>query len=540
MKSATLEQTFNGSRQQSSRTELVLALILGLLSAGLFTIPELAGYHRGATDDLVYLGFLRADDYHRYGSFMEQAKREHRLLFLDHSAVEPQTPRILAIYFWVLGVIARGLGLTTSKVWIVSRFVVSPFLFLAVTGFLRRLFPQNVRLRHATLGMIAAASGIELLLVPLYEAPRLKNYWMDGFSTFQLHHNPLKVVAVGVGVLLLSNLLSYFRQPSAKSICLSCWWFLLLWALHPNTAMVHYFTLGLLPLGLVRLANRNLLLLQWLRFMAPHAIPAALLGWFIYWMNSDPIVAHIIKCYQVSAWESLLLYPIRYGLVLLLGVIGVYFSLKSRSAASAVLVLWLAVAVGFSLAKPLTGLLFQHNVHLPLAIVAMVGLNQLPVSPRIKRLVYWASIGIGCITNLAIVGQVTMQTRQDVWPTSLYLRPAEYSALHKLGQVAKGNVLANRDIGNKVGYLSLQNAFLGHWGTTPYRGRKEQEFQDFWLPETPLVRKISILHTYTIRYILYTERERALGFPDPRLPIRKIFTQELVEIYEVIQEPSVP
>ncbi|MBN2055114.1 hypothetical protein JW905_09335 [bacterium] len=523
-----------------ARRHYIWALMAGLISAALFTLPPLAGYRSAARDNKVFLGFIRSDDYHRYGSFMEQARREHRFLFLDHSALGPQDPRILAIVFWGLGRAAALLGQSSATMWLLFRFTASPLLFLSLVYFMQRAFPDDPIMATRVLWLATVSTGLDYLLAPLLVIPRLKNFWMDGFSTFHLHHNPLKVLAMALLLLFLAQVLDTHRRgvTIARTIT-SCFLFAALWAVHPNTAIVAYCSFGLLPLALlVTPAAQRHSRSDYLRFFLPHAVPALVIGSFILWMRRDPVVAHIISCYQVSAREPFINYPIRYGLLILPAAAALVHWARRRSTAGLLVAGWLLVGVITSNLRILTGLLFQHTIHLPLVIAAAAGIPLVLPRRRIRTAVLViCGLYFAAIQSFSLV-QICRQTVGDVWPTSLYASRDEMAALEYLGRCAPGNVLVNRNLGNKVGFVSLQNSFLGHWGTTPERGRKEREFARFIDPLTTLQWKERLLDRYGIRYILYSRTEMLVAEPDPRLPTKRIFSSGQTEIFEVDRQAS--
>jgi hypothetical protein len=134
--------------------------------------------------------------------------------------------------------------------------------------------------------------------------------------------------------------------------------------------------------------------------------------------------------------------------------------------------------------------------------------------------------------NLEVMRKICRQTADDVWPTSLYASNQEIKLMKILRQFPAGNVLVNRDTGNKIGWLGMHNVFLGHWGTTPDKGLKQRALEAFYNPGTATDQRISLLKKYNIRYIWYGQRERKLGPWDSVLPVRLIAREDNTFLFE--------
>ncbi|MBN1355938.1 hypothetical protein JXA40_06655 [bacterium] len=527
-----VKQSNRKIRMMSSRIRIVTALLI----PALWCLPVVTGYLSSVEPDRVFLGWMRSDDFHRYGSFIEQTARLQRVLYMDYSTVEHQSPRMIALYFTVLGWIKRLTGCAAQDLWLWSRLAVGAVFILTLYRILSvNLKPDNTRI-VTTFLLILTSCGWEWLTRPSgIQLPRWNNFWMDGFSTFNSFHNPLKIAGIALGLMFFQLHLQYERKGTARSWLPCALMFLILWGVHPNSAVPVYcglVVLAALPAGRAAPAG---LRRRWLRIL-PYFAPAAVVMAYIVWMNTDPMTSHIIRQYRIPfSSEPLRTYIFRYGFILPFGIWGIFSAIWRRNPFEYLMIGWLGGAVFFSLYPYMTGLLYQHMVHLPLAFFAAE-----PLSAIFKKTGSVSRLGlIGLLAGTFLMGdaavliQASRQTREDVWPTSLYASRFELNAMDFLRDLPQGNVLVNRDTGNKIGWLSLKNVFLGHWGTTPDKGRKTRELRMFYDRGTTPSDRIKILNRYRILYIWYGPREKDLGPLDAALPLELIYRNRDVDLYRI-------
>jgi len=486
-----------------------------------------------------FLGWIRSDDFHRYGSFIDQTRYENRFLYWDYSATEPQSPRMIASYFFVLGLLGKLTGLPAQHLWFASALVVSWLFILILYKFLSIFaVSTNRKLIVPALGLILFSGGLEFFSQQAgVKFPRPKNFWMDGFSTFCSFHNPLKIAGIGSVLLMLLFWKTYHDSGKRLYAVATAVMIAAAWSIHPNSAIPGY--VGLLAGILSRMKSEQRAWFNPKKIVdiIPLVISLAMVGLYVVWMKTDQTTANIIRQYQISFLvEPFRFYPIRYGVILPLGIIGLVRSIRKADSLVIMLIGWWIGAEAFAHFSGMSGLLFQHMVHLPMACFAAICLHDLlkHATPNRKRAVWVFLFITFSVQNVWIISKVIQQTRNDVWPTSLYWTPGEISASTILREYPKGNVLTSRASGNKVGWLSLKTVFLGHWGTTPQKGLKEKELKQFFNQDTPTSWRREFLNRYDIRYVWYGPEEKKLGEIDVNLPIEGRIDNSFVTVYEVI------
>ena len=518
-------------------------LLIGFLIANSWLLPTIVGYLSQQPPDSVFLGWIRSDDYHRYGSFIEQTAREGSFLYEDHSTTEVQSPRMIAIYFTVLGFMARWFRLPSEVTWQISYICVSLLFLIILKRFLGHTF-RDRKTQLLAYYLVLCGSGLEwLMTLTRIDLPRPRNFWMDGFSTFTSFHNPLKIAGVALTILMVD---SASRMMECKRWLRQAGWLsaliLVNWMVHPNSAIVAYAAISCIiffPFRATDAADSSTLT-RWLetwRRAGLLLIPYLIIFGYVQWMQTDPMTANIIRQYHVPhSSEALRMYPIRYAWLLPLGVWGVIIAIRHGSIRERLLAAWVAGALFFSLYPGMTGLLFQHMLHLPLAVLATRPLKNLMSvfsSPVPRVLIATIVLGTGVLNDGYALTKATIQTRENVWPTSLYASESELAMMRILSGLPRGIVLVNRDTGNKIGWKALQNVYLGHWGTTPQKGEKENKLKRFYDPIVDSDYKLDLLKQYHIRYIWYGPREMALG-PMPELPdctlVRRVGNISLYEV----------
>ncbi|MCD4653245.1 hypothetical protein K8T06_04860 [bacterium] len=482
-----------------------------------------------------FLGWMRSDDFHRYGSFIDQTRYRNSIVYCDFSAVEPQSPRMIAVYFTLLGLIGKLTGLSAESLWFFSRIIVS-WLFVGVLILFIKRWKPDKNIANSALFLVVFSSGIEYLaFINGIQFPRIKNYWMDGFSTFCSFHNPLKMAGITCVLILFLNLDSYLKNRGMIHLFSAAFMIILLWLIHPNSAIAGYTGVMalaiLLPVGNFSLSKY---IKCWLHLL-PLIIPIAMIGLYILWMKTDATTANIIRQYSIKfLTEPYRYYPLRYGLILPLGIMGFAWSYKDRSHLDVMLFGLLLGGEYFAHFAGMSGLLFQHMIHLPLALFAAVALHRFIQNKKASgRYIFGFLILLFLLQNTHVILKVMDQTKRDVWPTSLYLTRGEIQAAKAFRKLYVGHVLVTRDSGNKVAWLSLHHVFLGHWGTTPQKGRKERLVKTFFDMNIDLATKRKILSEYDLKYIWYGPREKQLGRVDHRLKATPVFQNEIVTVFRI-------
>ncbi len=360
----------------------VLFLLL-MLAPILWSIPTYIGYlssDQGGNEDRVFLGWIRADDYHRYGSFIDQTRYQNRFIYWDYSAIEPQSPRMIAIYFFCLGIIGKWTNWPAEHLWLGSLYLSGAWLIFVLIKFLNGWKNDHKFTVIASL-LVIFSGGIEWFARFVNIGfPREKNFWMDGFSTFCTFHNPLKIAGIALVVMLLSTWRDYLSSGKRKYLFFTGFLIIMLWAVHPNSAIPGYF--ALLATGCIRSEGNKERWPNWDNFikLMPLLFPMALIGFYILWMKSDQTTANIIRQYSIRDMvEPFRYYPIRYGLLLPLGIMGIMAFRRLNDSTAVMLAGWWIGAELFSHYSGMSGLLFQHMVHLPMAVFAADALTKIRV-----------------------------------------------------------------------------------------------------------------------------------------------------------------
>jgi hypothetical protein len=517
-----------------------LAVLLSLL----WSLPVFYGYRDTPADNEMspqFLGWIRSDDFHRYGSFIDQTRYQNRLIYMDYSAVEPQSPRMIAAYFSVLGLVGKALPLPAQTLWLFSSWVISFVFVFALSSVLVKWASNSRQVCFAML-LIMFSGGLEVLAHSLGMAiPREKNFWMDGFSTFCTFHNPLKIAGITCVLSMMYFWQLWLEKKRLTHLIIVSALVLFSWAIHPNSAIPGYVALVITVFCASKYMHKPR---QWQMFFSvysPLLISFTAILLYIIWMRTDVTTANIIKQYHIP-WlvEPFRFYPVRYGVMLPLGIVGLCCCIRRCRLTDVMFAGWWLGAELFAHFSNMSGLLFQHMVHLPMAVFAAWTLEKITaVSPKIK----WALLaGLFCVfafQNGYILQKVIRQTRQDVWPTSLYWTMGEIRAAEELRNYPQGNVLVSRNAGNKVAWLALKPVFLGHWGTTPSRHEKEQEIVSFFNPNTSFLWRQELLKRYDIDYIWYGPDEQLSGVIESRSFLEEIIKNKAVTVYRVLRISAV-
>ncbi len=521
--------------EKISRYNLVI-IAVALIIPTLMSIPVLTGYLATRGTDKVFLGFIRPDDFHRYASFMKQAAGDGVFLFDEFSSVEGQGERIPALFFTIMGRISGITGIPEALLWMISRTILGACLLGMVFLLARRLFARE-RTARLVLLLAAFSGGFQWIFLTFFRhagegavIPRAQQWWMDGMSTFEVMHNPLKVAGLLGMVIFLWTALTYRRTGRIRYGALTAVLMFLTWLLHPMTAVVGFAALFIMPvIAMAGNPSRRTLSVEIPRLL-PLVVPVTIAVVMVGWMRMDPGSAHTISAHRLVLGPlSIPGYFVHYGAVLPLGILGMWRVCSIKNPGWELLPAWIIAAVSAQQNPWVEPLLFQHTLHIPLCFLAAPGieyiLDRLSTKNILQRGFIMLLAGLFAVQMVFDVAAISRQTVNDVWPSSLYMDRDDWALCRHLENLPDGNVLATADTGNKIAWLSQKRVLLGHWGTTPDKETKQHDLAMFFSPDTTVRQKKTILKRYHIAYVFYGKREQQMGSLDEAL--------DLIELYRV-------
>lgn len=465
-----------------------------------------------------YSGLLTNPDEHNvYLAYMKQAV-EGRWLLLDPFTSEPQSGRVLNVFFLKLGLLCRVTGLPLPIMYHLARVVCGWMLLLAVYCLAAQALPE-IRYRRLALWLLAFASGfgwryhagpgqphpidfgpglvmpeaitfLSLLLNPLFCAAVLLMIAAIGFGAHAISSGKmLSAIFAGIAALMLGNIHTYDLAPVAVVLAL----YALTLLLQKRLTVRGFFAAGIIILT---------------------AVPS--LAYQLWLMRiGDVTMANKLESAVESPAPRFL--ALGLGLPLLLGLVGAVRTARRGSSEGArLLAIWLIT--GFALVyAPLP---FQRKLAQGLQIPAVI-LAMAAVAPFLARLGPRWRLGALALVLVTVPSNALFVTRamQDLATNNrayisnlmppLYLRADQRRALGWLDEHAgyQDIVLCNSFLGSYAPSLSGVRVYAGHWDETIDFPGKVRDYRDFLHAETPDTFRHALLAETGITYLI---RDRSI------------------------------
>lgn len=515
------------------------AIIFALIASLLMSIPTLTGYWASQKPERVFLGYPFVDDFNQYASFIRQTSQEGNFLYENRYTTEEQEGRFLCLYFSFLGIFVKVSGFPIRIAWALAAFGVGVAFLLCSWALARAIFKDEEKAFWAY-GLLCFSSGLgwaTRLLSKLWTLPFLQASQMNDdiarhflFSTFGSLYNPLWYSAYLALVLMILFLLKAEERGKKSFILYAAVLLSLIWAIHSYTACVASTLIAFLvvmPLLLEWNWHRFMARLRLVALLALFLLPVAM---YFLWAKQDRVFSMAAAS---SLWwnphMALKYYPIGYGLLLPLGLIGIYSLYKGGGPGGDALFSWLLAGMLWSHIPWLAGWKFQYTLHLPLAFLSGEGLFYLMKPIKKKRWVFFSLALLFCSLSSGIMLYTFSQSvaRRD----ALYLSQGEIEAMEFLNTLPKGHVLAQYRQANAIPSLSHQKVFMGHWFLTIAFQDKEKEALYFFSPFSSAHWRANFLISRGIDYLFISKNQKASLLHG--LPVRKRYENSSVEIYEV-------
>jgi len=527
---------------------LVIAFLVPLLNV----IPTIDGYLKASSPDRVFLGFrFMAGDHFQYGSLVRQAADEGRFFMENRYTTEPQRPSYIFLYFWLVGMLCRFTGLSLPAMWEVLRVVIGGG-FLIGAWFFTKLYFASERERLLAYVLIAFSGGIGWLTALLppgaLARPGLPgvtdpfNYQWN-WSTFGTMATPFWLIPSGL--LLVAGILLTKDPPISRA---AGWAIglvvpLLIWFVHPHTGNAAYVTFGLYMLAPAVGALWRIEAVPWgkLRERAMSILPFILsfivVVIYLRWaMQDDVFKENSRHSADWSAYYSIFLYPLSYGVVLGLALFGVRWCGRFAERPRHFLLAWLAATIPLSTNPYYAGVKYQYLVHLPLALFAAHGILELRRrSDRARTLTSgFGGVVLGGLLFLNAPLILLKDLPRTASETDIYASQAEIDAARFLDSQPEGSILCMSRSGNYLAWLSRKKVYEGHWLLTIDRANKDREVRAFFTPKVAPDLKRGFLRENNLRYVYLGTEEKKLGaVVDPSLGLENIYDKEGVTIYRV-------
>jgi hypothetical protein len=521
---------------QITRRELLQVLGIAAIVLAVSSLPYVAGY-LSATPDTRFAGFvIDLDDGCSHLAKMQQGAWDgwvYRILFTP----EEHPGAYLNTFYIALGKLSAWLGLPLMVTYQSARLVAGLAMLVMAYLFIS-IFLETREGRLTAYLLVCFSSGLGWLELLLTQSSAFlgmspMDFWlMEAYTFFTLLTFPHGSAAVA---LLLAFFLLAWRYLTTFQFHTLLWSILTLLGLcviHPFMALVVDATLGVywvLLLVIRRRAPRR----EFMAIVTWGLTPLPLIAYYLWAFATDPVFRYW-SAQNILPSPPLVHLILGYGLVLLLAICGIIRVLRERNERRLLLVAWASSALLLVYAPMSLQRRMVEGVHVPLCILATIGLLELLLPPLLAsdwltRFARWRGYQREGLRRLLIFSIIA-----TTLPSSLYLlasatsvaldhEPALFYDLHEAEAIdwlkdhtqRTDTVLASYDMGRLIPALAGNRVFMGHIIETVEVERKKELTTSFFQADTSDAFRQALLAEYGIRYVFFGPRERRLGDFDP-------------------------
>ena len=484
------------------------------------------GARHQARDFAVYMATARY-----YGETGERAAPN---LFVT----EAQDGRMIMSYLWVVGQFSEKTGLSLVWSWRILGVMSCWFFFILAWLLANKLLPDERTTGLAFL-LVCFSGGLEWLVFGLnagvapslgVDSKALIEFW--NWSSIGSAQIPMWCAghALLVGALMLYiNPKDQSAEPNPLRPLLMAMLLVACFFVHPYTGITAFAVIGLFTLWNMTAKVFNG---KRLPVMAPEnaivgmIMAASTVGSIMYWARQDPVYAKTMA--MSSQWRptyDLSWWPLMYGLPFGLALYGI----RKKQEAMTIPIIWLMTVLILSRLTLWPGVKFQFLAHLPLCLLAALGLKTMNMSTWSKT----TKVGLLILLFTATPINLMRSVAQAKDAPASYVPQAQLRLLEKLNELPEGGVMTSYQGGQLIPWKSGKRVFLGHWFMSYSFQERSKAMFYFWDEETPLEEKKKFIRAQGIRYLVVDPWTKEMGSVPEGLKAIKRFDNPFGEIWEI-------
>lgn len=524
------------------RGEWRWVIVVAVLVVAASTLPYLGGF-LAQTPDWTFGGCLMDQvDYHSHLAKMWQGYRgswRYQLLF----TTESHRGAYLQLCYVALGHLARLTGMSLPLVYQLARVGFGFVMLLAIYRFIA-LFVAPLRTRRLAFLLATTASGLGWLTEILAPTPAAgvspMEFWLlDAYTYLAVlvvpHFSAAIALLLGIYILLLRRP----EGPTFREAGLAILSSVALGLIHPY-ALLLADAVPALYWATVWLRSWQV---NWRGLAAVLGMGVAQLPVLIYdlWVFRQPVFAGW-SAQNVTLSPPLHVYLWGYGLLMVLGAVGVVACVRRGTPGLAFPVIWIVLVAILAHLPWNLQRRFLEGVQVPLGLLAGVGLAEVLIpetrgrkSDRLRWLSMALLVALMSMSNLYLtLGHTLAAAARSpalFWPASTI------AAVDWLGKNSQPEdvILSGFEVGNLIPGRIGRRVVLGHWmETVNYEEKAGLVSRFFDAAASPEERPGLLLH-HGVGYVFYGPGERALGSFDPGSAdyLKPVFAREPIRIYRV-------
>jgi hypothetical protein len=465
-----------------------------------------------------------------YYAKMQQGARGDWLFHLAFTP-EPHDGALIFTFYLALGQLSATLDLPIPVVYHLARALAGLLLLIVAYHFIARFF-DRVTTRRAAFLLLGFSAGLGWLLAPL--GLITADLWVaEGFTFLSILANPHFPLSISLMLLIFLSALDLGERPLRIPRLLGAAGLgLLLAVIQPFAVPIVLVVLGVY-LVIIAWRNRRL---PWSEIATAGAVAAGsapIMFYDLYVYNTNPALA---------AWSAQNLtpslppwdYALGYGLILLLALGGIAVAVRRRECPDLFLLAWVGSVVVLLYVPFALQRRFITGLHVPLTLLAALGLEQI-LLPRVKSrrraLATGLIVGLTALTNLFVPLVSVVGVSQGRQPLVMTGDQAAASAWLSDNTAWTDTVLAPPEAGQFIPAWAGNRVVYGHPFETIDAETKEAEATRFFSPEASTAERRDLLDRYGVRYVLALAAEPDLS--PLALGLTSVWSSNEAVIYQV-------
>jgi hypothetical protein len=527
---------------QVQRSEWHWIIIVAGLVVAASTLPYLAGI-LAQTPEWIFRGSIMDQvDYHSHLAKMWQGYRgswQYHLLFTS----EPHEGVYVQLFYVALGHVARLADLELPLAYQLARAGFGFVMLLAAYRFIA-LFVVPLRTRRLAFLLATMASGMgwltEVLAPTSPGGVSPMEFWhLDGFTYLAVLVVPHFSAAIALLLAIYILLLRRCDGPSLKEAILAILCSVALGLIHPHILLLA----DLVPMlywaaGWVRTRQPN-----WRGAAAVLAMGLAQLPILVYdqWIFRQPVFAGW-AAQNVTLSPPLPIYLWAYGILIVLGIVGIVAWIRCGWPGLAFPIIWIALVAVLTALPWNLQRRFVEGVQVPLGLLAGVGMAEglfAQSSGQKAGGLRWLGMAmlivLACMSNLVLTLGHTLAA--TVRSPMLFWSADTIAAVDWLGEnsAPEDVVLAAFDVGNLIPGRIGHRVVLGHWMETVDYEEKRKAVGEVYAATTSPEERTRLLSLFGVSYLFFGPDERALDGFDPESAdyLTPVFSRGQAAVYRV-------
>jgi hypothetical protein len=433
---------------------------------------------------------------------------------------------LLFTFHILLGHIAARTHLPIPLVYHLARVLAGFALLLTVYALTARV-TQNLAERRIAYLFVALSSGLGWLAVMFGHLNTSDLVIPESNTFYSLHITPHFPLAVALMIGIFVGV-AEARQTSSsewKRWVILALTSLLLAIVQPFAVVPSYVTLGVY-LTLRSWRDGHIPWPSvWTTFIA--GIVTLPLSAYTFWVTQADPVLRGWTAQNLTPSPPVWDYVLGYGLILVLAVPGAIVAVRRRSDTDLLLLAWVSMTTLLLYAPFALQRRFSLGLHVPLAILAAMGLFRMA---KRQRMWSWALAATLPTTLLVIVLALGGGLKQD---PRLFVTVDEAEAMDWLRSHAPRDavVLASPEMGIFIPAWSGRRVVYGHPFETVDAERTKARVEAFFASGAAGAEREAMLREWHAAFVFVGPRERAIGLTDSP-PGREVFRNATVTIYQ--------